>query len=107
MQEAERREREELRQNWVTQQEKIKCEPPTVMLPCSRILILSYSHFTAEEIQITYSYWDGSGHRRNVKVIYEEMWGGREGGSGEERERRGADGLLSVYPCLMGDVILP
>lgn len=43
---AERREREELRQNWVTQQEKIK----------------------SEEIQITYSYWDGSGHRRTVKM---------------------------------------
>lgn len=45
--EAERREREELRQAWVTQQEKIK----------------------SEEIQVTYSYWDGSGHRKNVKMI--------------------------------------
>jgi len=39
--------REELRQEWVTKQEKIK----------------------NEEIDITYSYWDGSGHRRQVSSV--------------------------------------
>ncbi|KAI9454989.1 XAP5-domain-containing protein [Lactarius psammicola] len=41
---AERREREELRQEWLKRQEEMK----------------------KEEIEITYSYWDGSGHRRSV-----------------------------------------
>lgn len=38
--------REQLRQEWVEKQEKIK----------------------NEDIEITYSYWDGSGHRRQVKM---------------------------------------
>lgn len=38
--------REELRADWEAKQEKIK----------------------AEEIDITYSYWDGSGHRRNIRM---------------------------------------
>ncbi|XP_004460680.1 protein FAM50A [Dasypus novemcinctus] len=38
--------REELRQEWEAKQEKIK----------------------SEEIEITFSYWDGSGHRRTVKM---------------------------------------
>ncbi|XP_035757742.1 protein FAM50A-like, partial [Egretta garzetta] len=38
--------REELRQEWEAKQEKIK----------------------NEEIEITFSYWDGSGHRRTVKM---------------------------------------
>jgi len=38
--------REELRQEWAAKQEKIK----------------------SEEIDITYSYWDGSGHRRQVRM---------------------------------------
>ncbi|XP_014662907.1 PREDICTED: protein FAM50A-like [Priapulus caudatus] len=38
--------REQLRQEWVTKQEKLR----------------------SEEIEITYSYWDGSGHRRNVRM---------------------------------------
>ncbi|XP_058808543.1 protein FAM50 homolog [Phymastichus coffea] len=42
--EEENRLREELRQEWTTKQEAIK----------------------AEEIEITFSYWDGSGHRRSV-----------------------------------------
>ena len=41
---AERREREQLRQEWLKRQEEMK----------------------KEEIEITYSYWDGSGHRRSV-----------------------------------------
>jgi protein FAM50 len=44
--EAERREREELRQQWLKRQEEMK----------------------KEEIEITYSYWDGSGHRKSVSV---------------------------------------
>ena len=44
--EAERREREELRQEWLKRQEELK----------------------KEEIEITYSYWDGSGHRKSVSV---------------------------------------
>ncbi|KAF8503310.1 XAP5, circadian clock regulator-domain-containing protein [Russula emetica] len=42
--EAERRQREELRQQWLKRQEDMK----------------------KEEIEITYSYWDGSGHRKSV-----------------------------------------
>lgn len=38
--------REELRQQWAEQQQKLK----------------------EEEIDITFSYWDGSGHRRTVRV---------------------------------------
>ncbi|XP_029096824.1 protein FAM50A isoform X1 [Monodon monoceros] len=48
--EEENRLREELRQEWEAKQEKIK----------------------SEEIEITFSYWDGSGHRRTVKVT---LWG--------------------------------
>jgi protein FAM50 len=44
--EAERRERERLRVEWLTMQEQTK----------------------KEEIEITYSYWDGSGHRKTVAV---------------------------------------
>lgn len=44
--EEERRVREELRQEWLAKQKKIK----------------------DETIQITYSYWDGSGHRKEVEV---------------------------------------
>ena len=44
--EAERRRREELRQEWLKRQEEMK----------------------KEEIEITYSYWDGSGHRKSVVV---------------------------------------
>jgi protein FAM50 len=43
---AERREREQLRQEWLKRQEEMK----------------------KEEIEIIYSYWDGSGHRRSVVV---------------------------------------
>ncbi|KAL5532651.1 hypothetical protein ACEPAF_4425 [Sanghuangporus sanghuang] len=42
--EQERREREELRKEWLRRQEELK----------------------KEEIEITYSYWDGSGHRKSV-----------------------------------------
>lgn len=44
--EAERKERERLRLEWLTKQEYIK----------------------KEEIEIVYSYWDGSGHRKSVMV---------------------------------------
>jgi len=42
--EMERKEREELRQEWLRKQEELK----------------------NEDIEITYSYWDGSGHRKSV-----------------------------------------
>jgi protein FAM50 len=42
----ERLEREQLRKEWLEKQEKIK----------------------SEGIEITYSYWDGSGHRKSVEV---------------------------------------
>lgn len=44
--EEENRLREELRQEWAEQQQKLK----------------------EEEIDITFSYWDGSGHRRTVRM---------------------------------------
>ena len=44
--EAERRERERLRLEWLTMQEQAK----------------------KDDIEITYSYWDGSGHRKTVSV---------------------------------------
>jgi protein FAM50 len=44
--ESERIERELLRQKWLAEQERIKAEP----------------------IEITYSFWDGSGHRKVVEV---------------------------------------
>ena len=44
--ELERKQREELRQEWLRKQEEMK----------------------KEEIEITYSYWDGSGHRKSVVV---------------------------------------
>lgn len=44
--EAERRERDELRKKWLKMQEDMKQEP----------------------VEITYSYWDGSGHRKEVTV---------------------------------------
>lgn len=44
--EAERKERERLRLEWLTKQEEIK----------------------AEDVEIVYSYWDGSGHRKSVTV---------------------------------------
>ena len=44
--EEERRERERLRREWLEKQEQLK----------------------QEDIEITYSYWDGSGHRKSVKV---------------------------------------
>ncbi|MEQ2274403.1 Protein fam50a, partial [Xenotaenia resolanae] len=50
--EEENRLREELRQEWELKQEKIK----------------------NEEIEITFSYWDGSGHRKTVKVNLRWIW---------------------------------
>lgn len=44
--EEENRLREELRQEWASQQQKLK----------------------EEEIDVTFSYWDGSGHRKTVRV---------------------------------------
>lgn len=65
--------------------------PPSCTQSCSHVLIPSYSIPTAEEIQITYSYWDGSGHRRNVKVIYGRYGRGGGGGRGGMERREGAE----------------
>jgi protein FAM50 len=46
--EEDRRERERLRQEWLKRQEDMK----------------------VEEIEITYSFWDGSGHRKSVMVSH-------------------------------------
>jgi len=46
--EAERRERERLRLEWLARQDTMK----------------------KEDIEITYSYWDGSGHRKSVMVSH-------------------------------------
>jgi protein FAM50 len=46
---AERRQREQLRQEWLKRQEEMK----------------------QEEIEIVYSYWDGSGHRKSVSVSFD------------------------------------
>ena len=63
LKEEERREREKLATEWKTQQEKIKScdlniwQTYLMLPPC-----------TDEDIAITYSYWDGSGHRRTTTV---------------------------------------
>jgi protein FAM50 len=44
--EEERKERERLRQDWLKRQEEIK----------------------QEDVEVTYSFWDGSGHRKSVMV---------------------------------------
>lgn len=49
--EQERKEREQLRQEWILKQEEMK----------------------GEEIEIVYSYWDGSGHRKSVKVSFARL----------------------------------
>ena len=46
--EQDRQLREDLRQKWLQDQENIK----------------------KEEIEVVYSYWDGSGHRKSVTVIF-------------------------------------
>lgn len=66
LQAEENRLREELRQEWQERQDKIKSEPASVK---SRIPCLNSILFADEEIEITYSYWDGSGHRKKTKVI--------------------------------------
>lgn len=48
----ERAEREELRKQWLEEQERVK----------------------NEVIEITYSYWDGSGHRKTVDVGPNNVW---------------------------------
>lgn len=50
--EAERKEREDLRQEWLKKQEELK----------------------DEDIEVTYSYWDGSGHRKSVMVCAVTAW---------------------------------
>ena len=74
VQEEERMKREKLRQEWVEKQDKIKSwvhltlPMRAVIVRPSRLFGPHFPHNTDEEIGITYSYWDGSGHRRQVKV---------------------------------------
>lgn len=54
--EAERKERERLRLEWLAKQEQMK----------------------KEDIEVVYSYWDGSGHRKSVTVrFYHSLLAGR------------------------------
>lgn len=67
--EVERLQREELRQNWLKKQEEIKgrmiCHVHLLLTQLTtNVLIVCL----AETIEITYSYWDGSGHRKSVEV---------------------------------------
>jgi len=84
-----RREKERLRQEWIQQQKQIK----------------------EESLEITYSYWDGSGHRRTVRVKKGDSIGHfleavRKELSKEFREMQtisGSDALLYVKE----DLIIP
>lgn len=77
--EDERRQREELRQEWISKQEEMK----------------------QEEIEITYSFWDGSGHRKSVKVS-RIQWASRAWPDHVEH----AHGLfVSPIQCKKGDDI--
>ena len=66
----ERQEREKLRQEWVEQQEKIKSKS-LQLLPLLKYTSMSLCICIDEDIEITYSYWDGSGHRRHITVSEE------------------------------------
>jgi hypothetical protein len=76
--------REELRKEFLRKQEELK----------------------REEIEITYSYWDGSGHRKSVKVGVER--GGRRGGLGDRRHV-GVMGRWPARACasMSGPLVLP
>ncbi|KAG0714230.1 Protein FAM50 [Chionoecetes opilio] len=85
---AENRLREELRQEWVAKQEAMK----------------------NEEIEITFSYWDGSGHRRSVRMkkgnsVYQFLQRGLEILRKEFNELRtvSADHLMYIKE----DLIIP
>jgi len=71
--EVERKEREELRQQWLKKQEELK----------------------DEDIEITYSYWDGSGHRKSVMV------------RGRTTARAAPISLLSITPSARRATLFP
>ena len=98
--EEENKLREQLRMEWVDKQEKLK----------------------NEDIEVTFSYWDGSGHRRSVLMkkgnsIYQFLQKALETLRKEFHELRAvtADQLMSViitdlfeinvYICLIGDQV--
>ena len=65
--EEERREREKLQAEWLEQQEKIKRKNYHYVQITRKVCL--YGKSTVEErILITYSYWDGTGHRKSVEV---------------------------------------
>ncbi|XP_008829890.1 protein FAM50B [Nannospalax galili] len=68
--EEENRLREELRQEWETKREKVK----------------------SEEVEITFSYWDGSGHRRTVRM--------RKGSTVQQFLKTALQGLRRDFPEL-------
>jgi protein FAM50 len=63
--EEERIERELLRKEWITRQEEIKSDYFDI---CIFIFIYLFLFLLDEKINITYSFWDGSGHRKIVEV---------------------------------------
>lgn len=68
--ELERIEREELRKQWLKRQEEIKGERryPQSSDVHNLVVLISMLSEIDEDIEITYSYWDGSGHRKTVEV---------------------------------------
>jgi protein FAM50 len=65
-------ERQRLRQEWEAEQERIKSESGggrggSVSQPRPANLFTSLV-FADEDVSVTYSYWDGSGHRREITV---------------------------------------
>lgn len=62
--EEEKKQIEQLKKEWEEEQERIKREiffhPHFV--PCFN------SRFTVDLLEVTYSYWDGTGHRRSIQV---------------------------------------
>ncbi|KAK8380273.1 hypothetical protein O3P69_016706 [Scylla paramamosain] len=85
---AENRLREELRQEWVAKQEAMK----------------------NEEIEITFSYWDGSGHRRSVRMkkgnsVYQFLQRGLEILRKEFNELRSVSADHLMY--IKEDLIIP
>lgn len=63
-------ERERLKVEWLKEQERIKREWHAcahAAVPCAVTPRLN-SSVSVESLEVTYSYWDGSGHRRTIVV---------------------------------------
>jgi protein FAM50 len=74
----EARERQRLRAEWEEEQERIKSAYRRDVWALLRILLIigvccgGVCCATDESVAVTYSYWDGSGHRREITV--REAW---------------------------------